>query len=163
MNKTTKKLTYSAVLIAISVIGAFVKISGSIAFDSMPGFFAAIFLGPVYGALVGFLGHIFTAITSGFPLTVPLHIWIAISMAIACSVFGFVYKKTKIGGIIVGLILNAPFSLFVSSYIAKAMGSEFSGMIMFNTLILILTIAAAANIALASVLYELLKSKLNEL
>lgn len=51
------KLTYGGVLIALSAVGALIKISGTIALDSMPGFFAALFLGPSAGAIVGGLGH----------------------------------------------------------------------------------------------------------
>lgn len=36
--KNITKLTYCGMLIGLSAIGSMIKISGSIAFDSMPGF-----------------------------------------------------------------------------------------------------------------------------
>src|SRR5665648_13939 len=69
-----------ALFSALSVVGSFIKIPspvGSLAFDSFPGFFVALFFGPAEGALVSGLGHLATAATSGFPLGI-LHIPIAV-------------------------------------------------------------------------------------
>ncbi len=66
--KNVKTLTLVAMLIALSAIGALIKVFNTVAFDSMPGYFAALYLGGWYGALVISLGHMLTAITSGFPL-----------------------------------------------------------------------------------------------
>ena len=77
---TTVKLVYISTLIAISFIGSLIKIQGTIALDSMAGFFAALFLGPLSGALVGSMGHLLTALTSGFPLTLPIHLIVALQM-----------------------------------------------------------------------------------
>ncbi len=78
----SKKLVYMAVLIALSYIGSLIKITGTIAFDSFPAFFGALALGGVYGGIIGFLGHLFTAFLSGFPFTLPIHLVIAVMMFI---------------------------------------------------------------------------------
>ncbi|MBS4535493.1 ECF transporter S component [Clostridium sp. D2Q-14] len=154
---TTIKLVYCAMLIAISAIGSMIKVSGTIAFDSMPGFFAALFLSPPLGALVAGAGHILTALTSGFPMTLPMHMLLMILMAIAAYLFGIIYKKANgILACIVGIILNGPAILFISAQFASIIGLPLNGWAMFNTLILPLTIASAANVILGYVIYTVL-------
>ena len=82
-------------LIALSAVGAVIKLFGTVALDSMPGYFAALSLGGWYGAIVISLGHIFTALTSGFPLGVAVHFYIAIQMAVYAYLFKFVYEKSN--------------------------------------------------------------------
>ena len=88
----THKLVLVALFIALSFIGANIKIMSSIAFDSMPAFLATLTMGGPWGALVGVLGHIFTAATSGFPFSLPVHIVVAIFMGI--SMLGLNYTRT---------------------------------------------------------------------
>jgi len=119
----TQKLTVTALFIAISFIGANITVFGTIAFDSLPAFLAALLLGPWYGAAIGFLGHLLTAMTSGFPLSVPLHLVIAVGMAVTMLGFGVSYRllankvserlNITITGA-VGVVLNAPVSLLLS-------------------------------------------------
>lgn len=157
---TTIKLVYCAMLIAISAIGAMIKISGTIAFDSMPGFFAALFLSPLLGGVVAGIGHFLTALTSGFPMTLPMHILMMVEMAAVAYFFGVIYKKTNgILACIAGIILNGPVILFISSQFAKLIGLPFNGWVMFNTLILPLTMASAANVILGYAIYVAVKSK----
>lgn len=83
-----------AVFIAASAVGGIIKIPspvGSIALDSLPGYFVAGFYGPLLGGVVGSVGHLASAATSGFPLG-PLHIAIAIQMVLWCSLYGFVIR-----------------------------------------------------------------------
>jgi len=119
----TQKLTITALFIAISFIGANISVFGTVAFDSLPAFLAALLLGPWYGAAIGFLGHFFTAMTSGFPLSVPLHLVIAVGMAITMLGFGICYRllenkaSEKLNLAItgaVGTVLNAPVALSLS-------------------------------------------------
>jgi hypothetical protein len=49
----TKKIVLAALLIALSFIGANIKIMGSIAFDSMPGFLGALILSPLLIPVLG--------------------------------------------------------------------------------------------------------------
>ncbi|HSQ33716.1 MAG TPA: ECF transporter S component, partial [Peptostreptococcaceae bacterium] len=116
----TKKITLVALFIALSFIGSNIKIFSSIAFDSMPGFLISIMLGPVYGAIVGLLGHLLTAITSGFPMTIPIHLIIGIFMAITIYIFGVSYRifkdKNKLLSWVVptllGVIINGPITVY---------------------------------------------------
>ena len=159
---TTKKLVIAAMFVALSLIGSYIKIFGSIAFDSLPGFLAALVLGPIYGAAIGFLGHIFTALTSGFPLSVPLHMVIAISMAITMLGFGSVYKlldnKMPTAGNliitgIVGVVLNGPVSLaFSMGALALIAGPEAA--IGLLALLPILVLAAVVNVFVSIILFK---------
>lgn len=109
MNKT-KKLVLMGLFIALSVVCAFIKIpspTGTVALDAMPAYAAGILLGGIPGAIVGFLGHIATALNAGFPLTLPAHLIIAVVMAITVYLFSFVYKKTNVFlASVVGTIVN---------------------------------------------------------
>jgi len=81
---TTRRLALLAVLIALSAVGSLIKIPslvGTPALDSAPGYFAALALGAGSGALVAAVGHLLTALTSGFPLGLPIHGLIALGMA----------------------------------------------------------------------------------
>lgn len=155
-----KVITTSGLLIALSAIGAMIKVQGSIAFDSMPAFFAALFIGPAAGAVVAALGHLLTAITSGFPLTVPLHLVLMGIMAAIVYIFGALYKRTN--GIIactVGTLLNGPVSTVIAAYVAALLGMPFSGKVMFSALVLPLTIASAINIVLAYVVFKAINTR----
>lgn len=81
---STRKLTACAVLTALSFVGANIKVPGtSIAFDSLPAFLGALAVGAPWGMAVGFIGHLLTAMTSGFPLGLPVHAFIAVFMSLA--------------------------------------------------------------------------------
>ena len=165
----TKTIAVMALFVALSFIGSYLRIFGTIAFDSLPGFLAALLLGPAYGALIGFLGHLFTAFNSGFPLSVPLHIAIAISMAITMYGYGLAYKvfikrlpettTLTITGI-VGTILNAPVSLALSIGVLWIMaGSEAAlGLLAFLPA---LVAASIANIVISILLFKSLRKVWN--
>jgi uncharacterized membrane protein len=157
-----KTLVIMALFIALSFVGSNIKVFGTIAFDSLPGFLAALLLGPFYGAAIGFLGHLFTAATSGFPFTVLLHAVIAATMAITMLGFGFTYKALKdkvspfsnfiITGI-AGAILNGPVSLACSmGTMALVAGKEAAlGLL---ALLPALILASVANIAVSMALFK---------
>jgi len=89
------KLTWMALLIALTVVGGSIKIPsaiGSVAFDSFPAVVAAVLLGGVPGAVVGGLGHMMSALIGGMQLG-PLHFLVAAEMAILVWVFAFFYHK----------------------------------------------------------------------
>lgn len=150
----TTQITYCAIFIALSYIGALIKIQGgTIAFDSMPAYFSAIFLGPTLGALVGFVGHLLTATTSGFPMTIPMHMIIAIIMAVTVFLFGWFYKRTNLViASIVAILLNGPIATLIVAYAAKAFGWPHSGLVFFYGLAPLLTLISAANVLLAGLL-----------
>ena len=158
--RSIKLITRCGVLIALSAIGAMIKIQGTIAFDSMPGYFAAIYISPIAGAIVAGLGHFLTAITSGFPMSLPMHLMLMVVMGIVAYIFGFI--GNKINGVIacvVATILNGPVCTAIASITAKALGLPFSGVAMFTALVLPLTIASAINIVLAFIVYKIIRNK----
>ncbi|WP_352420200.1 ECF transporter S component [Proteiniborus sp.] len=155
------KLTYCGMLIGLSAVGAMIKISGSIAFDSMPGFFAALFLGPLAGAIVAGLGHLLTALTSGFPLTLPMHLFLVIEMALFAYLFGVIYKKS--GGIIASIVaiaLNGPISALIVVPLSIILGLPLNGWPLFSVVIIPLTLASAANVLLALFVFKALNMRI---
>jgi len=160
----TKTLATVALLIALSFVGAQLTIMGTIAFDSLPAFLAALLLGPFHGAVIGFLGHMLTALTSGFPFSLPLHFVIALSMALTMYVFGTAYKTfvkkfhkstaLTITGVI-GMIFNIPVSLTFSIAALWLLAGRETAL---GLLILLpaLTMATIANIAASIALFKIL-------
>jgi len=162
---STKHIALIALFIALSFIGANIRIFGSIAFDSLPAFLAALLLGPLYGAIIGFIGHLLTALMSGFPLSVPLHLVIAVAMAITMLGFGFTFralkKRMRLSGSlaitgIVGVLLNGPVSLgFSMGTLALMAGAEAAlGLI---ALLPFLMLASVINVVASIVLFKALE------
>ena len=144
-NNNLVKLVKIALLIALSVVGSLIKIPsplGTIAFDSLPGFVGAALLGMGPGALIGALGHLATALNTGFPLSLPVHLLIALLMALAMASFGFFFRRNKVIAILIAAIINAPLSL--------ALLSPLYGWGFFYAMILPLSVGALANLLLAT-------------
>lgn len=140
-------LVQISLLIALSYLGSLVKIQGTIALDALPAYFGALLLGPPAGALIGFMGHLLTAMTSGFPMTLPLHLFIAISMAVTVGLFGIAAEKMNLfTAMAVGTLFNGPLSTLGASYLAALLGMGFAGKAMFFALILPLTLTSLVNI-----------------
>lgn len=153
----TKKFALTALFIALSFVGSNLKILGTIAFDSLPAFLGSLVLGPFYGVLIGFVGHFFTAFLSAFPFGIVIHLVIAVGMAITMLGFGFCYKLIKnrlpmpavyITTGAVGVALNGPFSL--------ALLIPLMGLPAVLGLLLVLTLASAANVIIALVIHKAL-------
>ena len=86
-NWSARRIATLAVVMALSVVASLIPIpspSGTVALDLAPGYFMALFGGPINGAIAIFFGHMAVATRAGFPLTVPVHIGIGI----ACSGVG---------------------------------------------------------------------------
>lgn len=150
--RNVKTLTLVAMLIAMSAVGAVIKIYNTVAFDSLPGYFASLYFGGYVGAVVISLGHIFTALTSGFPLGIPNHVIIAISMAVCAYFYSFAYKRFNIyAAVAAGTILNGPAAtlIFVPQY----------GWGFFLQMVFPLTIASFVNVLLAAVIYKSIFAK----
>lgn len=151
--KTAKRAAVIAAFVALSAVGAMIKIPGplaSVALDSAPGFFSALAFGGLEGMIVISMGHLLTAGMAGFYLTLPVHLAIAAEMALFALIFRFVNKKIGlIPAVIVGIVLNgviAPFVLYPGGGIAAVVAA-----------IPILTIGSAVNIIVAAVVYRSLK------
>lgn len=151
----TTKLVYVSILIAISFIGSLIKIQGTIALDSMPGFFAALYLGPIPGAMVGGIGHLITSFYSGFPLTLPIHFIITLEMAVVVYLFGIIYRRTNgIVACISGILLNGLVMVLVLAPFTTLLGLPLNGKAFIYAMIAPLTLASAVNVILAYVIYE---------
>jgi hypothetical protein len=110
---SARKMSLLALFIALSVIGASIKIPsfvGSIALDAFPALLGVVLIGKKNGAMVATFGHLISAYFAGFPLG-PMHLVIAVEMAILVWGFGFVYQKGK--RIIAGL-----FFILTNSFLA---------------------------------------------
>jgi adenosylcobinamide-phosphate guanylyltransferase len=105
------RLARISVLSALSVIGSFIHPPSpvqTVAFDSSPGFFAALYFGGTDGALVSGIGHIVTSIVNGFPLGI-LHFPIALGMAAAGAVMGFINRlgrRASFVAVVAGVAIN---------------------------------------------------------
>lgn len=158
---TTSKLVYIAMFVALSFIGSLIKIQGTIALDSMSAFFASLYLGPLAGALVGALGHLLTSLTSGFPLTLPIHLIVMVQMAIVVYIFGFIYKRFNgILAAIVGIILNGLGAVLILAPITTILGLPLSGKAFVYAMVVPLTLASAVNIILAYMIFKIIKKVL---
>ena len=109
-----------SVLAALSVIGSFIHLPGpfsTIAFDSSPGFFAALLFGAGDGAIVCAVGHLATSIVNGFPLGI-LHLPIAIGLAIAGATIGLInkleHRLSFVPALIAGIAINTGLVIVVA-------------------------------------------------
>jgi uncharacterized membrane protein len=158
LQSKTKEIVLIGLFIALSYIGAQIKFQGSIAMDSFPAFTAALIISPMAGAIIGSLGHLLTALTSGFPLSLPIHLVVAILMGITCYGFGFLkIKVNKSLAVCVAFILNGPISLWISALLMVALGQTPSAKVVVSMLIIPLSLSAAINIGVAVFLAPLLK------
>lgn len=140
-------LTTIAMLIGLSAIGSMIKVFNTVAFDSMPGYFAALYLGGLPGAIVISLVHLLTSLTSGFPLGIPVHLYVAIQMAIFVAIFKFFYERyNPYVGILIGTLLNGP--------VAALLQVPIFGWGFFLGWVFPLSLASFVNIVLASLVYK---------
>jgi uncharacterized membrane protein len=137
---------------------------GSIALDSAPAFFCALFFSPLVGAIVGLIGHFGSALTGGFPLGC-LHIYVAIEMFVWVWIFGLIVNKRKT---IPMLFLSGAIAAFLNGVVGAlllAITPIWNIELGFaKTLIWFLLFAAILNIAFAIITYILIvKTKLSNL
>lgn len=94
---SVKKTSLLALFLALSVIGASIKIPsfvGSIALDALPALLAAALIGGRPGSLVAGFGHLLSALIAGMPLG-PAHFLIAFEMAAIVWLFSWIYRTGK--------------------------------------------------------------------
>ena len=143
----------------LSALGGVLKIPstlGSIALDSAPGYFCAVYFNPLLGGIVGFIGHLCSALTAGFPLGLN-HLFVALQMFFWCFIFGFIIRKfANMFGVILAftvcLLLNglgSPLLLVISPVNSLPMATA-------KVIIPILLLASAANILLAILAYRMI-------
>ena len=105
----TLRVVRIAVFAALSVVGSFIHLPSpvpSVAFDSAPGFFVALYFGPMEGFCVFGFGHLATAVVSDFPLGI-LHLPIAVGLAFAGAVVGVVNQRWNfVPAVATGIAIN---------------------------------------------------------
>ena len=148
-----KRMSIMAIFIALSAVGALIKIPspvGTIGMDSAPGFFSAIAFGGLEGAIVIAFGHLVTSAVIGFPMTIPVHLYIAFQMALWALAYRWVNKKLGlIPAVIVGIILNGVVSSFA---MLPMMGlGGVLGLMPF------LIVGAALNVIISAIAYKAIK------
>lgn len=148
-----KRLSIMAIFIALSAVGALIKIPspvGTIGMDSAPGFFSALAFGGLTGAIVIAFGHLLTSAVVGFPLTVPVHLYVALQMALWAAVYRWVNEKLGlIPAVIAGIILNGVVSAFAMLPM-MGMGGVL-GLLPF------LVVGAAINVIISAAAYKAIK------
>jgi len=151
-SKTPKTLRIArlAIFSALCVVGSFIHPPSpiqTVAFDSAPGFFAALYFGALDGALICGIGHICTSIVNGFPLGF-LHLPIALGMALAGGVMGLLnkvgHKWALIPAIIAGISINTLLFVVVIPTMGWAVALAFVPFLLF---------AASLNAVVAALAY----------
>ena len=155
--QNTLRVARIAIFTALSVIGSFITpypLIPTIAFDSSPGFFAALYFGVLDGVLITGLGHIVTALINGFPLG-PLHYIIAFGMALAGGAMGLVNKTNKKWGFIPATITAVSINTVLSVIMVPTMG--WTAALTYVTVPLLL--AASLNAVLAALVYVSVRAR----
>ncbi len=150
---SARRLSYLAMFMALSTVGAYIKIPsiiGTPALDSFPGFLAALLMGPVNGAIVAALGHMLTALTAGFPLSIPIHLLIAGGMAGIVTLFAIISRYSLWAGMVTGVVLNA---IVLNGLFLPIPGF---GKAFFLAMVVPLTVASILNIILAGIVFKTL-------
>jgi hypothetical protein len=124
---TARRIARIAIFTALSVVGAFIKIpspTGTVALDSVPGYFSALAWGYREGGIVIALGHLATAASVGFPLG-ALHFLIAVLMIVAAILFRFggtvAPKKWGIN-LVAAVLLGGTFNGLMALMMAPLLG-----------------------------------------
>jgi uncharacterized membrane protein len=150
----TLRVVRIAVFAALSVVGSFIHLPSpvpSVAFDSAPGFFAALYFGPVEGFCVFGFGHLATAVVSDFPLGI-LHLPIALGLAFAGAVVGVVNQRWNvIPAVVSGIAINTGLVVLAIPVLGVA------GTLSFTPF---LFVAAVVNGVVATVAYLTLRRRL---
>lgn len=150
---TPRRLARMAIFIALSAVGSLIKIpspTGTVALDAAPGYFAVLGWGYAEGAIVVALGHLFTAATVGFPLSIPVHLIIAVGMMIWAAMFRFGTTKVHpMVGIILGVIGNG--------ILAPAMLIPMFGIGFFYALLPSLVVASVVVLIIVMAAYQIVK------
>lgn len=148
---SARQLAIMAIFIALSAVGSLIKIPsplGSIGLDSAPGFFAAVAFGSWVGFIVIAVGHLLSAAIVGFPLTLPVHLAIAVGMGLCALVFRWFGRKGLVW-LILGVIVASLLNSFGLGLIVLPIG----GWGMYLASVPSLLVAAVVNLIIAAVAY----------
>lgn len=165
----SKDVTMYGLLLALSFIGAYIKVPGMGGLDAMPAFLGAMWFGPWSGAILGFAGHMILSGSSGFPFGVMGHVLVAMVMALACACYGYIFHHFKkasskayilscIGGwfvnVVVGSFVVATYTMFIGLNGPLSLAQAALG------LIIALTPSAVLNMVLACASYVVVKKRM---
>lgn len=153
----TYRVARISLLSTLSVVGSFIHLPGpipSVAFDSWPGFFAALYFGAIDGAAVSGLGHIATSIVNGFPLGI-LHLPIALGLACAGWAIGVVNRLHQTHGFVAALAVGVAINTGLVIVLVPTLG--WAATISFTPF---LFLAACVNALVAGLAYSGLRGKL---
>lgn len=147
-----KTIAIIAIFIALSAVGALIKIPspiGSIGLDSCPGYFCALAFGGSVGAIVIAIGHLLSAAVVGFPLSIPVHLVIAVLMAAWALVFRLVARKVKKIGLPLAIVVVSLLNSVVTGLLLIPIG----GWALYVANIIPLLVASAVNAIIAGVAF----------
>jgi uncharacterized membrane protein len=154
--KTPRTLLVARITVfaALSVVGSFIHLPSpvpSVAFDSAPGFFVALYFGPLDGFCVLGLGHMATAVVSGFPLGI-LHLPIAVGLAFGGAATGLVNRRWSfIPAIATGIAINTALVVLAIPVLGVAATLSFTPFLL---------LAAIVNGVVATLAYLALRRRL---
>jgi len=146
----TKLVARVGIFAALSVIGAFIKLpspTGTVALDSVAGYFSALAFGPIPGGIIAALGHLVAAATAGFPLTLLIHLIIAVQMSIFAATFGYLTKK-------INLLTAFIAATFLNGVLAPLSLVPLFGLGFFMAMVIPLLIGSTVNVGLAGLVYR---------
>ncbi|WOQ18731.1 ECF transporter S component [Raineyella sp. W15-4] len=148
---SARKVAIMAVFIALSAVGSLIKLPsplGTVALDSAPGFFTAVAFGGWLGFVVAAVGHLLTSAIAGFPLTLPLHLLIALGMGICAQVFCWLGRRGTVG-MVAGLVVTAVLNSFGLGLVVLPVG----GWGMYVASVPSLLVGAVVNLVIATIAY----------
>lgn len=154
---SARQLALMAIFIALSAVGALVKIPspvGSVGLDSAPGFFAAIGFGGWVGFAVIAIGHLLTSAIVGFPLTLPIHLAIAVGMGGCALVFRWIGRRQQVAWLGLAIVLAAVLNSFVLGLVVLPLG----GWGMYVAALPSLLVGAVLNLVIAGVAYRTVRN-----
>ncbi|WP_425803907.1 ECF transporter S component [Desulfitobacterium sp. Sab5] len=150
---SVKRIAIMAIFIALSYVGSLIKIPspmGTVGLDSAPGFFSALAFGAWEGAIIIAIGHLFTAAVVGFPLTIPVHLVIAVEMALWALAFRWVNQKF-------GLISAMVVAIFLNGVVASFTMLPMGGMGAVLGAMPFLVLGSVLNVVIAGLTYKALR------
>lgn len=153
---SARRLAIMAIFIALSAVGSLIKIPsplGTVGLDSAPGFFAALAFGGPTGAVVIAVGHLLTSAIVGFPMTLPMHLAIALGMAGCAVALRWVARR---GGT-VRLVVAAVVAALLNSVVLGLTVLPIGGWGMYAATVPFLLVGAVLNLAIAAIAYRALR------
>ena len=159
-NRPSVRIARIAIFTALAIVGSYIKPdpASSIAFDSFAGFFVALLFGATEGALVCGLGHLATAVISGFPMGI-LHAPIALGMAIAGAAIGSINKLNRAAfmpALAIGVAINTIMVFPLSPLLGPSLSE---GFIVATAIAPGLLVVATLNAVLAGIVFIVLRGK----